>query len=541
MTTDQKLLLANISSNPKTWAEFFLKVPRTGEPLKANYVQRKIYASKARKKIILVSRRVGKTFSAIIYILWKCFTTPKTEVLIIGPGESQLIKIFSDLDDFLYENPLLGADVTGRRAKPQHTRSFRNGSTIRGFIAQNGSKSLRGQSADLIYVDEADFIPSEEWQVIDPIVRGDSFRKPPELLATSTPNADPNSRFLKMVHGGLEDDEFSNEYMEDTDSIFVPLDQNPDYTPEQVLAIRKEYEPDRIEQYKREYLCQPVSVNDLNVFNSENIQDAAVLNPYEENTKWGYVSDIRNIPRRVPGEIRTMGVDWDRVQAGPSILIVSYIPGLSHYRVLYREEVNKNTPHLFNYTCDRIIDLHNIVNLDWLYLEATSDTMQVETLQMLSKKRAPELYNRIRGISFNSNYESVDLRTREVIPKNVKIAMVGHLQNLFSASKVKFPKQDKDFVSQLTQYKVVGFTIRGPRYSRTNEHFIDALALACWAIFINYDNPLAKHMNDNSIVQIPTPVSLRLMDKPESRSMTDVKYSRRSSSVRSIPSFRESF
>jgi replicative DNA helicase len=60
MTPDQKLLLAKISSNPKTWAEFFLKVPRTGEPFVSNYVQNKLFASKARKKILLIHRRGGK-------------------------------------------------------------------------------------------------------------------------------------------------------------------------------------------------------------------------------------------------------------------------------------------------------------------------------------------------------------------------------------------------------------------------------------------------------------------------------------------------
>lgn len=505
LTPQERLYLTKIAQDPKSWAELFITLPRTGEKFVANYVQRLIFKSKKRKRLVLIHRRGGKTAGGIIYILWKCFTTPNTEVLIIAPGESQLIKIFNDMDDILYANPLLNADVTGRRAKPMHSREFVNGSKIRAFIAKDGSKSLRGQSGDLIYVDEADFIDSDEWKVIDPIVRGDLNRKPPELIATSTPNVNPKSRFMNMVNAGLDKDVSSEFYDESMDTVFVPLDKNPDYTLEMVEEIRQDYLPDRVAQYQQEYLCQPVSASDLMVFKPHQVQEASALEPWVKDHRYGYSRLITEIPPKVSGEIRTMGVDWDRVQAGPSLLMVSYFPGIDHYKVLYREEVDKNIPHLFNYTCDRIIDLHKIARLDWLYLEATSDVMQVETLQILARQRAPDLYNKIIAINFNSNHESFDMVTKDKITRNIKTVIIGQLQNLFENGRVKFPKADGVLLEQLSTYKIMGYTSRGPRYSKINEHFIDALGLACWAMFIKYDNPLGKHMNQGGIMTLNRP------------------------------------
>jgi hypothetical protein len=497
LTPAQIQLWRAVLQDPVLWAAAHIRLPGEEEYFKPNYVQKKILSGETRKVVICVHRRAGKTYGLIIKALYNMFTRNRCQVLLIAPGEKQLDRFFLEFDDILTANPELAADVETSTKKPQFRR-LKNGSFISGFIAKNGSEGLRGQSGDLVLIDEADFIAQGEWKVIDPIVRGDKYRKPPEMLAASTPNVDPKSRFLQMLHQDIGDDEAAMEYVKDVTPIFVPITENPDWTEEEVAAIRREYEPDRLSAFEQEYLCLPVSVNERQVFKKYQVEKAACLEPMihshapEDMKKFhreGYARDLRFLPGRHEGEIRTVGVDWDRVQAGPSILMVSYVPGLPQLRVIYREEIDKNTPFLFDATCRRLIDIYKTVGFDHIFLEATRDVPQVEMLQLLARKECPDLVSKIEAIDYNTNHISLDLRTHEQIKRRLKGVIVGNLQTLFEEDRIAYPLLDRTLNQQLSNYTILGYTDRGARYSKENEHFIDALGLACWAIFRYYKNP----------------------------------------------------
>jgi hypothetical protein len=118
--------------------------------------------------------------------------------------------------------------------------------------------------------------------------------------------------------------------------------------------------------------------------------------------------------------------------------------------------------------------------------------MQMETILMLAQKQKPAMVKTVESISFNSNHVSVDTKNREVIKRRLKPVIVGHLQTLFETNRVFFPKIDSVLLQQLRGYRILGYNERGPRFNKTDEHFIDCLGLAAWAIFKYYDNPLAS-------------------------------------------------
>lgn len=501
LSKDDQKVAKTIMNDPVVWASKFVKLP-SGEYFKPSFVQDKIFSASKNKVVVCVHRRAGKTYALAIIVLWLLFTHPNCKIIFLAPGEPQIEKFYQTLDELLGANPMLSACIGVNKNSP-YRRSVIQGngkeSYIWGFVAQKGSKSVRGQEADYILIDECDFIEADNWASITPVIEGDRFRKvKPVMYATSTPGDSEDSLFMKWVANTENNPEY--------DIIHVPITENEEYTQEEIERIEALHrQTGRMAEFEREYLLKIGFNSNKQVFQPRFIERSARLNDWEEIT-YGparpYPDAIYQLPKKREGEIRVVAVDWDRVQAGPSILIAQYLPKDPYLRVLWREEIDKNTDHLFTWTCQYLLDIHKHVQWDHLMSEATRDTMQIETLHLMARQQNPQLIEKIHDVDFNSNYETRDAQNKEVIKRRLKQMMVGNLQKLFEDDRILIPKGDAVLKKQLQQYKILNFTERGPSYSKENEHFIDTLGMAAWAFFKYYDNPF-KIIPVTKVVAVP--------------------------------------
>ena len=110
------------------------------------------------------------TDSMCILILWFAYTqinkgdNGQYNILILTPYETQIDLIFTRLDQLIEGSPFLQECIS---RQIHHRKELKNGSIILGLTAgassgNNGSNNTRGQAADLIVLDEVDYIGSSQ-------------------------------------------------------------------------------------------------------------------------------------------------------------------------------------------------------------------------------------------------------------------------------------------------------------------------------------------------------------------------------------------
>ena len=128
------------------------------------YQDRAIRCTSARK-MLRWGRRTGKTQIISAYLLWLAVTNDNYKVLAITPMKSQAKEIFDRLHDFFALAPELNQDTRSKQ-QPYYEVNFLNGSRIRIFVSGTGSGSnagtqVRGQEADIIFIDEMDYLDDD--------------------------------------------------------------------------------------------------------------------------------------------------------------------------------------------------------------------------------------------------------------------------------------------------------------------------------------------------------------------------------------------
>lgn len=182
--------ILELFTDPVKWCESFLKNPNDKEePIVLRSYQREIIEKTRdyRRIILRYGRRMGKSITMCADTLWWCSAYPlvrmieegKTKqqpfrVLIATPYETQIKELWSVYTALIADSPLLKEQITKIRTSDVHTIEFDNGSRVTGYTigvsSSNRGTSLRSLSADMVFLDEMDFIPRDIIeQVIMPI------------------------------------------------------------------------------------------------------------------------------------------------------------------------------------------------------------------------------------------------------------------------------------------------------------------------------------------------------------------------------------
>lgn len=180
-------------ADPVTWAY-------TELGWKPRWYQNEILCCSSQFKAIRAGRRIGKTESLAVYILWRMVTNKNYKVLIICPYVSQVNLIFDMIRTHIGKSPDLMNSVSRDIHSPPECIELTNGSFAKGFAvggASSGdSTKIRGQDANLIVVDEGDFIPDEDLEVVFAIR---ASRSNVEMVLSSTPTGQ-HGRLYRLTH-----------------------------------------------------------------------------------------------------------------------------------------------------------------------------------------------------------------------------------------------------------------------------------------------------------------------------------------------------
>lgn len=470
---DELAAYFKILDDPVSWAEVFLRNPEDGTPFEVNPVQRKILSVKSQKTVVRVHRRAGKSYMLAIYALWYATTHESAKILIICPDMGKVKTLFSSIDEFLRVSPTISSDVIGSSESPYMRRKFKNGSEIRGFTAgsssKTGAKGLRGQTADVVIVDEAAFLNKEDWTAINPIMDGDAKRPNVISFVSSTPTA-IRERYWEMCtreNNGWR-------------KVHVPVTKNPEYDADRIATIQADSDAFTFTQ---EWMAEFPEIGEGRVYKDSYITRAQRAYDFHNPNRVDTITE---------GAVRTIGVDWDKSQGvGPNIVVLELDKEHGVFKVVYHEEI---PPEKFCLTVatQRLIDLNRIFNPQHIYVDRGLGETQVEYLHLYGEQHPEtQLAKKVRGVSFSENVEILDPATRELVKKRVKPYMVNITVKWFEDNRIIYPKSFDKFTDQLREFRIVSVSDTNIKYSNENEHIIDAFCLAAYAMHSNYNDPFA--------------------------------------------------
>lgn len=329
--------LAKIMKDPVAWAQAFLRTfdPNTGRivPWKARWYQVEMLQDLSKKRVYRCGRRTGKTETMVVESLFHACTKRNFRILIITPYENQVRLAFMRLNELIQESPVVKSLVVSNTKNPYMIK-FSNDSAILGFTtgasSGGGAASIRGQRADLIVMDEVDYMGEADFDSVM-IIAGE--RPDIRTVMSSTPTGkrskfyqactDPQMGFIEHFH---------------------PSTHNPNWCDEMEAEFRATLsEQGYVHEVEAEF-----GVQNTGVFNKDSVDAAkeyynysyAPLDYYQEAAiKRGdlIAPDMLMYDIRKPApfnRFRTIGVDWDKYKETSSIVVLEFNERLQRFMVL---------------------------------------------------------------------------------------------------------------------------------------------------------------------------------------------------------------
>lgn len=517
-----------VTDNPMLWAKVYLD-------WEARDYQYAIIneGRRARKLVLRLGRRLGKTDSLCVLILWYAYTqynrgpNNQYDIVIATPYETQIDLIFKRLHQLIEKSPLLMSVMT--RDVHHNIELTINGitSAILGFTAgannaAGGANNTRGQRADVLVCDECDYIGSNQLTNILNI-----RNEAPErirLIAASTPSGKHEEYYRWCIDASkkyfpTEEDIKNNEFhgYKTTEKsvgegngwveIYAPsnvnkelLKLNPDTMQTYLEDIREELSEMR---YAQEVMAE-FGEEELGVYQKKYIQQAIMEGErlkYQYITKWP-ADKRKEYLKKTQGQcIRMLGVDWDKYAAATNMVCMEFdrfhqdqdgrvVPV---FKMLFRIEIARSEFTYIN-AMNKIVALNEEYKFDWIAIDRGYGEVQLEMLHKYGLEH-PEsgLADKVVGYQFSQKIEVTDPYTRKKDQKDMKPFMVNNSVNLFEKGKIVLDPKDKTMIQQLEEYRVKSISASGkPIYTDENEHAIDSMNLALLIFEQKYGNLLKK-------------------------------------------------
>ncbi len=453
-----------VLQDPLLFAESILIEPNTGEPFRANYVQRRILgALRDHSRVaVRVSRQTGKTYAMSVIAIWATLSQPNRVVLVIAPDSAKVKVIFRNIDLFLRANPVLEQYLVRQsNSSPDILRAFSNGSQVVGFttgtrnLKEDGA-TVRGQTADVVIVDEAAYLPDDTWVAINPIIQGGLYRPNTIAIISSTPSRYRLSGFFyNLFH--------KPELQAIWYPVHVPVTENPDFV-HRVDELRAGCGSEI--EWITEYLADfPTSVEN-SFFSPDNVKRCGRQYYYDPD-------------RPLQGPI-AIGVDWDKYSAGVNIVVVRYDTVKMYYEVAYREQVPKSDNILMR-GVNRVIELMSRYHPEVVAVDRGYGEMQLEVLRMHARQHMMRV--NIVGRSFAEYVQQRTANSEEESRVMFKIAAYEWLGFLIDNQRLVYPLGDTELSRELLSVRVKSYGLYGPVFDKeVKDHVVSALSLALWEL-----------------------------------------------------------
>lgn len=331
-----------VTDNPILWAKVYLDWEAR------DYQFPIITESKKSKKLVLrLGRRLGKSDSLCVMILWFAYTqynkgpNNQYDIIIATPYETQIDLIFKRLKQLIDASPLLKALVT---RDVHHNICLTIGNVVSNILgltagannSSGGANSTRGQRADLLVLDECDYIGSN--QVTNILNIRNEAPERIRLICASTPSG-KHEEYYRWCQSASkkyfppEDDIKNNRFTSykvtekaigegnGWTEIYAPsnvnkelLKINPDTLQTYLEDIREELSEMR---YAQEVMAE-FGEEELGVYQKKFIQaaiDEGERLKYRYITKWDKEERKAYLKRTLGQCYRMLGVDWDKIEA----------------------------------------------------------------------------------------------------------------------------------------------------------------------------------------------------------------------------------
>ena len=494
----KKLMLSTV--DPVAWAELMFGFDDSNPNWCIRDYQKEQLRCSAHRNVIREGRRSGKTFIMALKLAYYAFnlmidrgfnasgdrliTGPS--IMIVTPYQAQLTNIFNEIEMLVKRNIELAEQVdTGTGDSlyiktPMYKMEFKNGASIRGFVSGLGVKgdgsgggTIRGQSADVIYMDEMDMIPED---ILDKVITPILLTKPGvRLIATST----PIGKRGKFFHWCLERPDYKEDY--------YPSSVLPHWENIKDELLRENTE----EGFRAEYMAEFIE-GSFGVFKPSWIFNAKRDYLYEETHRGGGLARIGITDRA--DMIKCIGIDWNK-NAGTEFYVVGYSPSTGMWVALDAVNVEA-TQYSAKRWMEEVVRLNFKWKPDYIYADEGYGHTILEDLKLFSHRmrmkdnptpmdiETAKLNDRLVSFNFSRNLEIRDPVDHTLVKKSGKHFLVENTVRIFEDGKMILPANEDVLPKQMMNYVVLRRNAQNnkPVYGMDNTHIgdhrLDAMMLA---------------------------------------------------------------
>ena len=432
---------------------------------------------------------VHNTETMVVFALWYAFHHKKSRILITTPYEHQVRLIFMRLRELITDCEELDSSLETMTKNP-FLAEFKNGSAIMGFtVGANkgqGGASVRGQRADWIIMDEVDYMSREGVDAVTAIALEAPKRIGIWCSSTPTGKRDFFYDICTNPKTGYK-------------AYHFPSMVNPDWDEEMEGELRATMtEQGYIHEVEAEF-----GEETIGVFRKDSIEKAknTLMYAYRKINEWerkqykeqGYnVKDIYYLPKYTrgnpaPSAYRIVGVDWDKYQATPQIVVTEFNEALKKFQVVWREDIPQ-AEFTLDYAVNKIIEINDIYKPQYIYADRGFGEYQIEMLRIYGRDH-PEtnLDKKVKPIHFSEKINIVDPVTGEEDRKEAKDFMINQTSIILDRHQLLLSPFDDVIWKQMMNYQVVRVSQNGkPIYTSEDEHALDALMLTILGFTIEF-------------------------------------------------------
>ncbi len=433
----------------------------------------------AKRKALRLGRQSGKTEAICVLMLFKAFVNENYKVLVITPYRSQIELIFKRIKELIYASPDLSSSVKREVANPYHEIELFNGSYIRGFTSgsktSQGAGAVRGQPADMIVLDEADYLTTDDVNAVVAILNS---RPGCELYASSTPTG-RRDHFFRWCQKAPNYREF--------------------HFPSYVIPHWNE----ELEEELKASLTESGYVHEILAEFGEEEEGVFQVKHREAAEQSYFYREMQSDPTKY---VVGVGVDWNSSSIGTEIYVVVWDKTTQRFLGARALTVSR-----IGWTQLKAMEEIKKINREWdpdfIYVDEGYGATQVEVMRAWSQGEAMvkgqhhpdgKLAGRLKAINFSSKIEIPDPLTKQMIKKETKAYMVENAVRMFERGLFSFPKSDETLKDQLAGYIILrrtqlGKPVFGPREDRVGDHRLDAMMLAFLGFHMEFSDLLKLH------------------------------------------------
>jgi hypothetical protein len=474
-------------ANPYAWADRYIDVgtPEHRRMFSPRWYQEQMVRCTAKRRAYRCGRRVGKTYSLALNILHRVLTNDNYKVLIVTPYEVQAEELVTQVREFLYRldpdwgsyNDLVIKDVKS----PNYLMQFTNRSRIRGFTTgSSGAGSVRGQSANLIVLDEVDYMGEKDFAAILAILADNPDT---ELWVASTPDGKKTLFDLEKL-AGYKKFHFPTfvlpHYNDNLDTDFKDQLTDVGY----IQEIIAEFGASEMGVFQHFYIDKCVH---------QDMSQAQRDDVLKNRDKY----------------IVILGCDWNDDRIGTRIVALAFDKLNKRFFVAEYETVSKDGWSQVE-AVQRIIAMNRRYKFDHLYVDEGFGTSQIQFIKQYALDQFGTLppdhpdikLAELVGINFSSKLEVRDVITGQEEKRDMKTYMVENAVRYLERQMFVFDEDyDKDLMAQMGNYIIKSRSPTGrPTFTaedaRIGDHDLDAFMLAVLGFSMEYSQFLNSQVSD---------------------------------------------